>query len=55
MNYVKILGILILFFFISVPNLVNAEQKTVYVDMDLIMNNSLGGKSITQQLNKINQ
>jgi len=55
MSYVKILGILILFFFISVPNLVNAEQKTVYVDMDLIMNNSLGGKSITQQLNKINQ
>ena len=55
MSYVKILGILILFFFISVPNLVNAEQKTVYVDMDLIMNNSLGGKSIIQQVDKINQ
>ena len=55
MSYVKILRILILFFFLSVPNLVNAEQKTVYVDMDLLMNNSLGGKSITQQLNKINQ
>ena len=55
MSYVKILRILILFFFLSVPNLVNAEQKTVYVDMDLLINNSLGGKSITQQLDKINQ
>ena len=55
MNYVKILRILILFFFLSFPSLVNAEQKNVYVDMDLLMNSSLGGKSITQQLDKINQ
>jgi len=36
-------------------NFVKAEQKIVYVDIDFIMNNSLAGKSITQQLNVINK
>ena len=55
MMHEKIIKTIVFLFLISISGLVKAEQKTVYIDMDLVMNNSLGGKSISQQLNKINQ
>jgi outer membrane protein len=55
MTYKKIIKIITLVIFLSISNLVKAEQKTVYIDIDLIMKNSLAGKSISKQLEKINQ
>jgi len=55
MTYEKIIKIITLVIFLSISSLVKAEQKTVYIDIDLIMKNSLAGKSISKQLEKINQ
>ena len=55
MTYEKIIKIITLVIFLSISSLVKAEQKTVYIDIDSIMKNSLAGKSISKQLEKINQ
>jgi len=55
MNSKKTLKILILFFIIVNINSVKANEGIFYIDMDFIMNNSLAGKSITDQLKKINK
>tara|TARA_B110000003_G_scaffold264797_1_gene289955 strand:+ start:447 stop:974 length:528 start_codon:yes stop_codon:yes gene_type:complete len=54
MNFNKFFKI-VFFFLIFFSNIVKAEQKIVYIDMDFIMNNSLAGKSISKQINDINQ
>ena len=46
---------LIFFFILLNPTLIQANSKIFYLDMDYVMNNSLAGKSITEQLNKINK
>ena len=55
MTYMKISKILLILFLLLFSNGVKAEQKIVYVNMNVIMNDSLAGKSISQQLEKINQ
>ena len=55
MTYEKIIKIITLVIFLSISSLVKAEQKTVYIDIDMIMKNSLAGKSISKQLEKINK
>ena len=47
----KILLLIIFFIFFS-KNPVLAENKTVYLDLDIIMSNSKAGKSISAQLEK---
>jgi len=47
----KILLLIIFFIFFS-KNPVLAENKTVYLDLDIIMSNSKAGKSINAQLEK---
>ena len=43
----------IIFFFVLISaTLTQANNKTLYIDMDYIMNNSIAGKSITEQLKK---
>ena len=55
MTYMKISKILLILFLLLFSNGVKAKQKIVYVNMNVIMNDSLAGKSISQQLEKINQ
>ena len=43
--------ILVIFFFFKLT-LLNATEKYVYVDMDLLINNSIAGKYISTQLSK---
>ena len=51
----KKISYLIFFFILLNPTLIQANSKIFYLDMDYVMNNSLAGKSITEQLNKINK
>tara|TARA_B110001452_G_scaffold155574_1_gene129474 strand:- start:558 stop:1088 length:531 start_codon:yes stop_codon:yes gene_type:complete len=51
----KIFGILIITFFICIVSLTKVYAMTVFIDMDHIMNNSLAGKSIGDQLKKTHQ
>ena len=44
-----------LFFFVFFFNNLNAEEKISYVDMNMLMNNSEAGKSITEQLTSIHK
>lgn len=46
---------LIFFLILLNPCLIHANDKIFYIDIDLILNNSLAGKSITSQLKKINK
>ena len=46
----------IIFFFVLISaTLTQANNKTLYIDMDYIMNNSIAGKSITEQIKKKNK
>lgn len=57
MNYNKVLKFIILISIIFYSNISLSSESIYYVDMDIIMNNSLAGKSIKKQLiekNKIN-
>jgi outer membrane protein len=46
----------IIFFFVLISaTLTQANNKTLYIDMDYIMNNSIACKSITEQLKKKNK
>ncbi len=48
--------ILLLFsFFIFNTNLVYGNEKTVFIDIDFILNNSYLGKSIYAELEKLNE
>ena len=49
MNQIKSLLLLIFFIFFSKISL-SEEYKVVYVDLNMIMNNSIAGKSISSQL-----
>ena len=49
MNQIKSLLLLIFFIFFSKISL-SEENKVVYVDLNMIMNNSIAGKSISSQL-----
>ena len=51
----KIFGILIITFFICIVGPAKVNATTVFIDMDYIMNNSLAGKSIGNQLKKTHQ
>jgi len=53
--YNKKVKYLIIFFILLHTSLIQANDKIFYLDMDYILNNSLAGKSITEQLNKINR
>ena len=51
----KILKIFFLFFFLTNSGISSANEKILYIDLDFIMNNSLAGKSIIDQLNRHNK
>jgi len=53
--YKKKVKYLIIFFILLHTTLIQANDKIFYLDMDYIMNNSLAGKSITEQLKKSNK
>jgi len=51
----KILKLFLLFFLLVNTNISNAQEKIFYINLDYIMNNSLAGKSITDQLKEMNE
>ena len=53
MNILKKFFLFIAFFFFQIISL-NASEKIFFLDIDYILNNSNLGKSIHQDLNKIN-
>ena len=54
MIYRKISQSIILIFFFLQPNFLLANDKIYYLDIDYIVNNSLAGKNISNQLKKNN-
>jgi len=55
MTYNKFYKISLFFLLLLFSNFVKAEQKIVYIDINFIMNNSSAGKSISQQLDTMNE
>ncbi len=55
MFYNKFLKLIIFFVIIFYSNIAIANDKIYYIDIDTLMNNSLAGKSIAKQLNKIDK
>ena len=45
----------VVFFFIFLPTITNASEKIVYIDLQLILTNSLAGKSIASQIKKFDE
>ena len=52
---IKIPKIVILFFFLFYSNSLSSENNIVFLDMDFILTNSLAGKNINEQIDKINE
>ena len=52
---VKIPKIFILIFFLFCSNSLSSENNIVFLDMDFILTNSLAGKNINEQIDKINE
>lgn len=55
MIYNKIMKYLTIFFFLSFSNNLLSDDKIYYIDMNILMNNSLAGQSITAKLEKQNE
>jgi Skp family chaperone for outer membrane proteins len=53
MNFKKLCSVV--FFFIILPTITNANEKIVYIDLQSILTNSLAGKSIASQIKKFDQ
>ena len=51
----KISKITILIFFLFCSNSLSSENNIVFLDMDFILSNSLAGKNINEQINKLNE
>ena len=52
---VKIPKIFILIFFLFCSNSLSSENNIVFLDMDFILTNSLAGKNINEQIDKLNE
>ena len=55
MNFTKYLRYFLVILSILYSNMVLSNNNIYYIDIDFIMNNSLAGKSIIKELNKINK
>ena len=54
MNILKNLTLILIFFFLNF-SISHGNEKTVYIDIDYVLNNSILGKSIYMELDKLNK
>ena len=54
MNILKNFTIILIFFFLNI-SISNSNEKTVYLDIDYVLNNSNLGKSIYLELDELNK